>query len=617
MKTKFFLDLEKVYNFKKEQFERVGKLFRVVESGSENVSYDEEFVNKELEKLGLEPTREMKLAFITRLVSLKVEPINILFKKLNFEKERIDSLNSKLYDCVTNFYTNEFNKLITFIEKERLLTPFYQKLIIGTHKIGLKFNIFFKIWQKEIIEHANYKLNSLYPNRDEALSFLNSQNLLDKSSGEVCERSYSALLYKDNKFMALPYIEAFKDEISMIIFEIESLRAKLLKLDEHIFFKKESYIKYFDTLKDALSETNRELLLNRWAEVDKIWMGINTPIQIAHPLEYYEDIYRHSVAPEWDLRIINPMIRFNYDVSNGIKEFYKDIFSTFDTNSPIYNIPLSNINKTQTYIGTPLLYYGSEFCGLFSAQVVPNDEGVSSKFGKKIFAYADMILQSIRARPFLKISKEIFPQWFLDFERELVFKKSELWYEVYNITTIGHEFGHILFMDENSEALMNISGEFKNVEEFKATTGGILSYPKDDLYEYILVDSLKRAVSMLIYRESSDIEPYYCEALIYLTLFFRSGVVKFDGKKLEIDSSFSKFSHFKELLKDLYLDLVLNYYLNKKDVSEFLKKILYKEQNSYHANDLDVFEFVNYYYSLYKEIGLLVDESESKDKWLN
>jgi len=48
--------------------------------------------------------------------------------------------------------------------------------------------------------------------------------------------------------------------------------------------------------------------------------------------------------------------------------------------------------------------------GLFSAQVVPNDEIVSKEEGKKIFAFSDEILQTTRAKPFLKLSNEIFGQ---------------------------------------------------------------------------------------------------------------------------------------------------------------------------------------------------------------
>ena len=64
---------------------------------------------------------------------------------------------------------------------------------------------------------------------------------------------------------------------------------------------------------------------------------------------------------------------------------------------------LEQIDRTQLYIGQPMLYYGAEFNGLFSAQVVPNDEKVSTELGKKIFAYADFVMESKKSKPVMKL----------------------------------------------------------------------------------------------------------------------------------------------------------------------------------------------------------------------
>jgi hypothetical protein len=39
------------------------------------------------------------------------------------------------------------------------------------------------------------------------------------------------------------------------------------------------------------------------------------------------------------------------------------------------------------------------------------------------------------------------------------------------VSTTGHEFGHTLWLDSDTEMRMNGTGNFKNVEEWKATTG--------------------------------------------------------------------------------------------------------------------------------------------------
>ena len=85
-----------------------------------------------------------------------------------------------------------------------------------------------------------------------------------------------------------------------------------------------------------------------------------------------------------------------------------------------------NVACTQTYISVPMIYYGAELNGLFSAQVVPNDETVSKERGKKIFAFVEHVYESAKARPFMKLSGEIFSREFLDYGREILFKKPQI-----------------------------------------------------------------------------------------------------------------------------------------------------------------------------------------------
>ena len=66
----------------------------------------------------------------------------------------------------------------------------------------------------------------------------------------------------------------------------------------------------------------------------------------------------------------------------------------------------------------------------------------------------------------MKLTSEIFDKTYLNFGRAILFKHPEIWRRVYEISTIGHEFGHIFFIDEDTENLMNKSGVFKYIEEF-------------------------------------------------------------------------------------------------------------------------------------------------------
>jgi hypothetical protein len=256
-----------------------------------------------------------------------------------------------------------------------------------------------------------------------------------------------------------------------------------------------------------------------------------------------------------------------------------------------------------------MLFYGAEFNGLFSAQVVPNDEIVSAEFGKKIFAYADFVLESSRAKPIMQISVDFFGIDFIKRRRELLEKRSDLWYKIYDITTIGHEFGHIFWIDDDSETIMNESGVFKNIEEFKATAGGLISFFKSDddsLKEYIIDSLVNRAVSLIAWQEVGEVLPYYCEGLIHLDILFKSEIIKYKDK-IEID--YSRYYHLKEHYIKTYKELA-QHYIDKQDALLFLEKYVTKENGVYLPNDIKIREFVTKYYDRYRDIGQRVYKGE-------
>ncbi len=258
-----------------------------------------------------------------------------------------------------------------------------------------------------------------------------------------------------------------------------------------------------------------------------------------------------------------------------------------------------------------------EFNGLFSAQVVPNDETVSQELGKKIFAFSDNILDSLRAKPFLKINQEVFGKEFMDAERELIFHQATLWHHVYEVSTIGHEFGHILWMDNDTETKMNQSGVFKNIEEFKATTGGLVAFFMNEderLKMATLRDTIKRSVGLIAWMKTGEVEPYYCEGLIHLTGLFETGVLSFE-EKLQIDLSLEKYEALKAWYLKIYTEL-LKHYLAKGDAKLFLEKFALKEEGIYLPISHNVKAFVDYYWALHQRMGRDIDESVKREDWL-
>jgi hypothetical protein len=143
---------------------------------------------------------------------------------------------------------------------------------------------------------------------------------------------------------------------------------------------------------------------------------------------------------------------------------------------------------------------------------------------------------------------------------------------------------------------------FKNIEEFKATTGGLMAFfenEDENLKEAVLEDTIKRAVGLIAWMEVDEVLPYYIEGLIHLTGLFESGILEFNGKNLEFD--YSNYDKLKEWYKKTYLDLA-DTYVKKADAKEFLDRYVYKEKNFYPLNK-KADEFVKYYYKRYQEIG--------------
>jgi len=577
--------LQKAYEVVRKRDERINSYFK--KCPDEMRALFEEI----LKTLNLEINEENLLALKKRFFHLREDSVMNLLRRGNFSKEDIKEIQLDLYELTKNFWLKEYERLIE--ELCPFVGGFYCELIRGIHKIGIAFSKWQPLWTKHIIHDINENL-SLEFNGDEAkiMAFLIEKNLIDMYDGEVSDRCYSVLIKTESGYMNKCYYDVFSKEVEEAVKAIDELIINLENFEDEY---KIEWILYLNAIKTALLEKNTNEVVKKWANVDRIWMEIKSPVQMGHPLEYYEDKYRKAVALELDVRIRNPNLK------SSVKQNIVSMYKKYCMDEKILNFGLKNIEKTQTYISSPALFYGAEFNGLFSAQVVPNDEKVSLEKGKKIFAFVDKVYEDIKARPKMAISYEILGKSFMDrFYKDL--EDKEKFVKVYDITTIGHEFGHILWVDVDSESKMNISGMFKNVEEFKATTGGLMAFfenEEDELKEAVLDDIIKRAVGLIAWMEVDEVLPYYIEGLIHLTGLFESGVINFNGKNLGYD--YSNYEKLKNWYKNTYLDLA-DIYVKKEDAKKFLDKFIYKDKNFYPLNK-KADEFVKYYYTRYKEIG--------------
>src|SRR5574344_1103973 len=627
-KQEFIEDLQKIYDFLDNQKAKTNELLKFLENEEfTKLSIIDDFAKK----LDLVMSSDLRFALVTRLVNLRDDSLVQVLKKQEISEKEIISYQEKAYQFVKEYWHDIHTKFIDFIVQNKLLTDFYREIFIGVYNVGLQMSSWQTSWTAHIINGINKELVAKFDG-DEAkiMKYLEDEKLFDLGHGGItADRCYSALVKDGDKYKSLAYIKAFKKETTEVVDALEEFADKLIELEDEIYNQKWDYVLYIQALIKAFSEDRTNELVSKWADVDRAWMKIKTPIQIGHPLEYYEDHFRKAVALEWDIRLTNPKFAQNDHRVNKIKSAFTKIYNSFEPNEKseeykkIFDFSFKSLDKVQLYVGRPALFFGAELNGLFSAQVVPNDEVVSLEEGKKISAFSDEILQSSRAKPFLKLSREIFGQELLTKDRNFLFKQTASWHSVYDITTIGHEYGHILWCDEETESFMNKTGNFKNIEEFKATTGGLISYlldEKDDekhLKEAILIDLIKRSVGLISWMEVDEVQPYYCEGLIHLAGLFESGVLSWsdENKKLDINMSEVNYQNLKMWYIENYTKLA-KHYLDKLDATIFLNLYATKDGKYFMPNDKNINAFVKYYFKRYQEIGQEIDTEDKKSNYI-
>lgn len=601
-KEQFMNDLQAVYLELQDRQSELNGFYDLLKGEHPKAK---ETVDAFLQLLDIPNSDDAVMAALTRMVNLREDALEQVLEKLGLSDEEIRVKKELAYGFVSMMHITRHESLIGWIEKQKLLTPFYRALILGVHFVGLRLSEWQSHWTHHILHTVNLELSEMF-NGDDAKVFemLQSESLIDTDeAGCVGDRCYSVLKKEGEVYKSLAYADAFPKEVEGVTTALEQLIMLLGQHEDEVFGQKQEWIAYFTALKEAFAHTKTDELVGMWAEVDRRWMKITTPIQVGHPLEYYEDHYRKAVALEWDLRIVNPRLQEGSHTRENIKLFAYETAQKFGEEA-LHTISknLLQVDRTQLYIGQPMLYYAAEFNGLFSAQVVPNDEKVSTELGKKIFAYADFVLESKKSKPVMKLSVETMGEDFVKKQRTLAEEEPSLWHELYDISTIGHEYGHILWIDSDTETAMNATGQFKNIEEFKATTGGLMAFfhrEKEALKTHIVDDLVSRAVGLMAWREVGEVLPYYCEGLIHLEILFGSKIVRYDE---EIRIDYTKYDAMKEAYIAAYEQLAQTY-LNKEDASSYLYRYAQKIDGVFLPVSEEVEAFVEHYYARYKEIG--------------
>lgn len=625
----FTADVRRVYKILAESDAEIQSLYQLVDQEGQcttepwdKKSFDKNRLATLLQEVGLQNTKESRLGFLSRLINLRQESLQQCWKKSGFSETQIEDYQEITYKIVRDFYQQRHEAMIQKILDQKLLTPFYQTVLQGWGNIGNAISRWQSDWTAQILNRTNKELTKQFNEDTVAVNaYLEAQGLKDKGhEGKLADRCYSVLLKnKKGDWESTSYAKAFPEHIQRVCQEIEKMIHSLAPLEDNVYGEKSAWIGYLKALSVAFQEAEPNQCVAKWADVDRQWMKISGRLQPGHPLEYYEDHYRKAVALEWDIRISNPEHYTEGIRKRKIQKFAKDFFkiSQFDKNPAypsILDFCLQKLDSVQLHIGSVFSYYGADLLGLPSAQVVPNDEVVSKESGKKIFAFPDAVSQSRRNRPFLRFSREVFGQEFLTRQRKILFNDEDLWFRIYDVSTIGHEYGHILWVDQDTEPLMDHGGNFKNVEEWKATTGGLMAFfqEEDASWEMkvaVTEDLLSRAVGLLSWKETTEVLPYYIESHIHLVGLFESGILNWEEKnrQLKIEVTPARFEQLKKWYFATYSDLVTHYYLPKKDPTPFLKKYVMRDKHHFNAADPKIYDFQKFFWEMYLKYGQEID----------
>jgi len=604
-KQQFMKDLQTIYDELQTRQAELNAYYDLLDE-SKGHEKANDLVDTFLNLIEVPRDKDAQMAVLTRVINLREDALEQVLEKNNFSKEEIETKKELAYGFSSMMHISRHESLIGWIDREKLLTPFYRSLIFASHFVGIRLSEWQSYWTEHIINGVNKELLEKFDGDDaKVFEMLAKEKLLDLApNGEVGDRCYSVLTKDDaGAYKSASYAEAFPKQVEAVVQALDQLLALLKTEKDEIFGQEKQWLEYFEAIKEAFSHKVPNELIGKWAEVDRKWMEVKTPIQLGHPLEYYEDHFRKAVALEWDLRIINPELQEGSATRGNIRDFAKQMAEEFGADAKkIMAKNITQVNETQLYIGQPILYYAAEFNGLFSAQVVPNDEQVSAELGKKIFAYADFVMQSKKSKPIMALSVETMGKKFIKKQKTLLENEPALWQEIYDISTVGHEYGHILWIDSDTETKMNTTGQFKNIEEFKATSGGLMAFfhnEREELKNHVVDDLVSRAVGLMAWREVGEVLPYYCEGLIHLDILFGSGIIRYD-KEIQID--YSKYDTMKKMYRAAYKKLAENY-LEKVDANVYLSAYAVKSDGIYLPKDENIKSFVKHYYARYKEIG--------------
>jgi hypothetical protein len=269
-----------------------------------------------------------------------------------------------------------------------------------------------------------------------------------KREGVVLSDELSAFAYGDMIFRldeagrvtAVPWSVAYRQETRMIA---EGLDA-CIGIAQH--FGQKEYEGYLRALRHATTDISDDPKVRDqlWRAVDLLWMDTTGPVQMIHMMESYWDEYLgRRLEPEFTFGILDSrytpvnerIARLKPREYEGLRQWYGD-----------------DVDRLGAFVHSQAGVYAKTLSGsrLYfrnAGQNVPNRQDVRMHKGVKIFLDMDTFAE--RAEKQLRLVKKLFGG-----SAEQLFSESEQEDYVQMLAGVfvpGHEFGHVVFLDEHTE----------------------------------------------------------------------------------------------------------------------------------------------------------------------
>ena len=193
-----------------------------------------------LDFIGVEKNDETRFVVYSRISWLHENALELYLDNLNKKEIEKRKILDASYKFVCDFHSEIQAVIISVIKTKKLLPSFYLEIFKWVANVWLAFNELFLPWRNHIIYWINKWLEEKFENNsDKIIDFLNKNDLFDKGHNwELADRSYSALVLENWKYISKSYSEVFVNEVNAIIKELDIFINKLSKLEDEIYDSK-------------------------------------------------------------------------------------------------------------------------------------------------------------------------------------------------------------------------------------------------------------------------------------------------------------------------------------------------------------------------------------------